>query len=157
MNTDMRPCAITFSERFSYDVRAEATRIILGSGGVDMAHPKLREVLLCLAAMSYGGILEYYGSWDDELTLLCLSREHALAEDLANIEAKLLQTTEGTTTLKSEVKAELAQQEAELRALLDVDRRPARPPQLPPGTPVSMTTLRGLALLRQREREDNAE
>jgi hypothetical protein len=30
----------------------------------------------------------------------------------------------------------------------------ARLPQLPPGIPVSMTMLRGLAIMRQRDREE---
>jgi adenine/guanine phosphoribosyltransferase-like PRPP-binding protein len=102
---------------------------------------------------SIHGLVEYYGSWDHESAHWTLSREHALAEDLSTIEAQLLQTHEATPELKAQMKAV----ETEVRAAYqdDMDRVAARPTrQLPPGTPVSYAMLRGLSVLRQRERDE---
>jgi hypothetical protein len=119
-----------------------------------MADPHMaREVLTLLARMAYAGLKEYYGAWDDESCHWTISREHALAEDLSTIEAQLLQTHEGTTEL---MKAHLKVVETEVRQAYqdDMDKAGARPTrQLPPGTPVSYAMMRGLSILRQRERE----
>jgi hypothetical protein len=92
---DEKPFAITLIEDFPYDVRAEALRL-LGSGysvGIalndTLTHPKVREVLLCLAHMAFGGILEYYAG-DDEATSWCVSREHMLADELDHLETDLV-------------------------------------------------------------------
>lgn len=129
-----------------YGVRAEALRIILSGTDDDPVRNVLRR-------MAYAGVLEFYGGWGHDLTRWCLEREFGVARDLSTLEAQLLQTHDGSTTLKTEtMKAELAQREAEIRALMDVDRRPRR--QLPPGSRPDMTTLRALAILRRREMED---
>jgi hypothetical protein len=151
MNIDLKPCVIAATEAYDYDVRAEALRIIR-CGEVDLTHPKLREVVMCVSSMAFAGLLEYYGGWDFEMAGLTLVRESSLADDLARIEAKLLPKHEGTP---EELKSEMKAQEAEIRAVMeavDVERARPRPVPLPPGTPIS---LRGLALLRQREREED--
>jgi len=147
---ELKPCVVAASEAYDYDVRAEALRIIR-CGEVDLTHPKLREVVMCLSSIAFAGLMEYYGGWDFENAGWTLAREHGLADDLAHIEAKLLQTHDGSTELKA-MKRQLAEQEVELRRAWD-DGPPARPRLVPGAIP----SLRGLALLRAREREANAE
>jgi hypothetical protein len=73
-----------------------------------------------------------------------------LGDELANLEQEM-ETLDGRTDLNT--KAELAQRETEIRSTWEpLPRRPLQP-TLAPGAPVS---LRGLAILRQRERDDNA-
>jgi hypothetical protein len=164
MSVGMKPWAITYSELFSYDVRAEALRL-LGSGisiGValddTLAHPKRREILLCLAHRAFGGITDYYRG-DDEAASWCVSREHMMCSELESLEADLIH--DGRTTLKftrsDPVQVELAAARAEYSRILadtaelHAQAQAQRPAQLVPGVPIS---LRGLALLRAREREE---
>jgi hypothetical protein len=159
MRDDLKPCAISFSAQFDYAVRAEALRL-LGSGvEIGLApddalnHPRLHDVLICLCYMAFGGIADFYDG-DAESASWAVMREHLLCDQLANLESEM-ETLDGRTTLTA--KADLKQREAEMRAAYqdDMDRAAARPVrQLPPGTRPSMTTLRGLAILRQREREE---
>jgi hypothetical protein len=101
--------------------------------------------------MAFGGFVDYYRG-DQELADWCVSREHMLCEELATIKTQI-ETLEGTTDLKAEMKAELAHHEAELRAGWEPPPRRPMQAQLAPGAPIS---LRGLALMRQRERDENA-
>jgi hypothetical protein len=158
MNTDVKPYAITASEQFDYAVRAEALRL-LGSGvevGLALtdtiSHPRLREILMCLAHMAFGGISDYYRG-DDEAAGWCVSREHLLADELANLEAEI-ETLGRTTELKAEMKTELlAQREAELRAAWDAGTPPPMPPRpkLPAGSRPDAATHRAVAVWRERE------
>jgi hypothetical protein len=160
VNIETRPCVVTALEKFDYPIRVAALRLMGSGDSIDavlddvMADKELlREVVKLLSHMAYAGLLEYYGGWDDESAHWTLSREHALAEDLSTIEAQLLQTHEGTPELKLKMKAV----ETEIRAAYqdDMDQAATRPTrQLPPGTPVSYAMLRGLAILRQRERDE---
>jgi hypothetical protein len=158
MNAETKPCVVAALERYDYPTRVAALRLI-GCGpevssALDdtTADPRLlREVLMLLSRMAWAGLLEYYGQWDSESAHWCLSREHSLAEDLANIEAELFQNDDGSTPLKAEAKAELAQREAEIRAAWQpLPARPAWPPQpvLPPG---STPSPRAIAIMRQRD------
>jgi hypothetical protein len=158
MNAELKPCVVGALENFDYPTRVLALRL-LGCGdqissALDdtIANPKLREVLRCLAGMAWAGLLENYGGWDTESAGWTLSREHALAEDLANIEAQI-ENLERTTTLTARKNVDLTPQQIELaqmRAQWEVDAPPPPRLSLPPGVRPSMATLRGLALLRQR-------
>lgn len=160
MRNNLKPYAITYSEKFDYDVRAEALRL-LGAGDAvgaaindTLAHPKLPEILLCLAHMGFGGIVDYYSGNcgpDDEAARWCVSREHMMCDELANIEAELLQTYERTPELKAQLKAELAQRETGTRAALAQIPYPPSRHSLPPGT---VPSPRAIAILRQRERDE---
>jgi hypothetical protein len=156
-NADVKPCAVTFSERFDYSVRAEALRL-LGSGceiGValndTLSHPRLREIVMCLAHMAFGGVVDYYRG-DDEAAGWCVSREHMLCDELANLEAEI--ETFGRTTKLTQMKTELlAQREAEIRSAFDSGAPAPQPrrPQLPAGARPDATTYRALSVWRERE------
>jgi hypothetical protein len=86
---------VTALQRFDFDVRAAALRI-LGSGTSEtgkvldetLSHPKIRQILFCLAHLAWSGLCDYYrGDW--ELAHWTLSREHLLSDELANAEAEL--------------------------------------------------------------------
>jgi hypothetical protein len=92
--------------------------------------------------MAYGGFCDHYRG-DTESARWTAAREYDIAWDLAHLEQQI-EFSERTP----ELKADLVQREQEIRA----DRAAARPtPKLPPGAAVSM---RGLAILRQRDREE---
>ena len=89
----LKPRAVDALENFDYGTRAAALRL-LGCGdqissALDdtVAHPRLREILMLLAHMAFGGLVEYYGGWDTELAGWTVSREHLLAEELEHLEA----------------------------------------------------------------------
>jgi hypothetical protein len=117
-----------------------------------VASPRLREILILLARMAFGGLLEYYGGWDSESAGWTLSREALLAEELEHLsEADWIY--EGTETVRARTKTEdpprltfppLPPGETEVP-----DRRPQPRAIIPAGAPVS---LRGLAIRRQQER-----
>jgi hypothetical protein len=164
MKQETKSCFVAALECFDYEIRVPALRLI--GSGADMsaalddtvADPELlRDVLECLANLSYAGLKEYYGQWDDESVHWTISREHALAEDLSTIEAQLLQTHEGTPVKTDEMKRELAQRETEIRAALEAGTPPPQPrrPKLPPGTRPDATTARALAIWRRREMEED--
>src|SRR5271156_736265 len=95
MRNDVKPWAITLSEQFSYDVRAEALRL-LGSGcdiGVaphdTLTHPRLHEILLCLCYMAFGGIVDYYDG-DTEAASWTVMRERMMCSELESLEADLI-------------------------------------------------------------------
>jgi hypothetical protein len=153
--TELKPYAVTYSEKFSYEVRAEALRT-LGSGceiGVAindvLAHPKRREIIKCLAYMVFGGFCDYY-SGDDEAASWCVSREHMMADELANLEADWFD--EGTGgTLKARTKADLPPRPtlaAPMEARAPWEGGPPARPYLRPGVAVN---LAGLAELRRRD------
>jgi hypothetical protein len=145
---NLRPCVLAALEPYDYPIRAEVLRIIR-CGAVDSAHPRLREVVEALSAMAYAGLVEFFGGWDHESAHWALEREHSLATDLADIEATLIEN-DGSTTLKAEIKVEMAQREAEIRAAMEIDRQPRRP-KLPAGSRPDMTTYRAVAVWRERE------
>jgi hypothetical protein len=167
MKQELKPCVVAALESCDdYSIREVATRL-MGSGGdigkvLDemMADPRLnRRVVILLAHMAYAGLKEYYGGWDDESAHWTLSREHALAEDLSNIEQQI-ETLDGRTTLKATKpdpqQVEVAQWRAECSQILaDTSelraQMQAQRPTLPPGSVIS---LRALALLRQRAAEE---
>lgn len=153
--SELKPFAVAALENFDYDVRVLALRL-LGCGDQIsaalndvLAHEKRREVVMCLAAMSWSGLLEYYRG-DDELAGWCISREHALADDLANIEAQI-ETLGRTTPLRT--KPDDSPPRPNLAAPVEARAwdGPPRLPKLPPGTVLS---ARGLALLRRRAAEE---
>jgi hypothetical protein len=99
--------------------------------------------------MAFGGFVDYYDG-DDEAARWTVSREHALAWDLANIEAQI-ETLERTPTLKR-MKADGPPQPTLARPReTEVGGGPPPRPYLPPGVPVN---LAGLAELRARERAE---
>jgi hypothetical protein len=165
MNVELKPYAITYSEQFEYSVRAEALRI-LGSGcdiGVapndTLNHPRLHEVLLCLCYMAFGGFVDHYDG-DTEAASWAVMRESMMCSELESLETDLIYH-EGTGTLKAirpdPQQVEMAAMRAECAAITantSEVRAQVQRPQLPPGARVS---LRGLAIMRQREREDNGE
>jgi hypothetical protein len=161
MNAETKPCVVGALESFDYDVRATALQL-LGCGddqisaAIDtvLAHPKIREILILLGHLGFAGLLEYYGGWDIESAGWTVSREHALAEDLANIEATLLQSYDGRTESKTEaMKSALAQREAELRMAWDAGTPPPQParPKLPAGSVPGYAAARAVSVWRQRE------
>ena len=85
---ELKPGAVSALEIFDYPTRAAALRLLgcgdqIGSVLDDtVAHPKLREILMCLAHMAFGGIVEYYGAWDVESAGWTVSREHCLPRNL---------------------------------------------------------------------------
>jgi hypothetical protein len=160
---DVKPCVVAALEQFDYPTRVAALKL-LGCGDefgsvldtTIAGDPRvLRAVLTCLSHLAWAGLVEYYGGWDTESAHWTLSREHSLAEDLANIDEHF----EGTTQLKRpdpQPAVELAAMRAECADILSQweVRAQAQRPTLPPRVPVSMTLLRGLAIQRQREREE---
>jgi hypothetical protein len=169
MKPDTKPCVVGALEIFDYPTREVVTRLMRCVGDdiskvLDdtMVDPKLRDALLCLVVCARAGVREYYGGWADDLTFSTIEREHALARDLANIEQRI-ETLDGSGTLKAtkpdpqQVElaamrasaAEILATTSELRAQVQQQR-----PYLPPDAPLSYATMRGLAILRQRERED---
>lgn len=123
---ELKPCVVAALENFDYPTRVAALRILGSGNGIDaaiddsIADPQmLRAVLTCLSHMAWAGLLEYYGGWDEESAGWTLSREHSLAEDLANIETEF---HEGATQLNFSKpdphQAELLAARAECAAIL---------------------------------------
>ena len=107
---ELKARAVSALEIFDYPTRAAALRLVgcgdqIGSVLDDtVAHPKLRENLMCLAHMAFGGIVEYYGAWDVESAGWTVSREYLLAEELGGLdEADWL--SEGTGMFELERKS----------------------------------------------------
>ena len=80
---------IAATEAYDYDTRAEALRIIR-CGEVDLTHPKLSEVVMCLSSMAFAGLMEYYGGWDFENAGWTLARErHYSSKELLHCRLSL--------------------------------------------------------------------
>jgi hypothetical protein len=161
MNTETKPCVVRVLECFDYDTRIAALKLVgctddeitAAIDGV-LSHERRREVLILLGHLAFAGLLEYYGQWDSQSAHWTLERERSIAHDLANIETQLLHNDEGTTTVKTEtMKAQLAEQEAEIRRACEAGTPPPQPrrPKLPPGSRPSYAAMRAVAIMRQRE------
>jgi hypothetical protein len=163
IGNDVKPCVVRALEVYDYDVRCAALKLVGCSdneinAAIDgvLASPRVREALILLGHMAFAGLLEYYGGWDAESAQWTLDRERSVAHDLAHVEAELLPDHERVTTLKAELKAELAQREAEIRAAWEAGTPPpqARRPKLPPGSRPSYAAMRAIAIMRQRDAEE---
>jgi hypothetical protein len=78
--TELKPRVVDALEQFDYSTRVAALRL-MGCGdqisaALDdtMSHPKLRDILMLLAHMAFGGLIEYYGGSDTELAGWTVSR-----------------------------------------------------------------------------------
>jgi hypothetical protein len=158
------PCVVAALENFDYETRCAALKL-LGCGdefgsvldNTIAGDPRvLRAVLTCLSHLAWAGLVEYYGGWDTESAHWTLSREHSLAEDLANIDEHFDNRRTPLKTPDPQPPVELAAMRAECADILNTweVRAQAQRPTLPPSVPVSMTLLRGLAIQRQRERDE---
>lgn len=161
--TELKPLAVSYSERFPYPVRAAALRI-LGSGyeiGVALddvlASPELlREVLRCLAFMAYGGFCDFY-SGDSEAASWCVSREFGLCDDLANIDEHFGErTTQLNLTRPDPQQVELAAAREECAAITAAvsEFRAAQAQQVAKLAPGMIPDPRGVALLRWRNAQE---
>jgi hypothetical protein len=166
MSTDLKPYAVTYSEQFDYEVREQALRILdqgcttMGRVWADevLAHPRAREILMCLASMAFGGFVDYYAGncgVDTEAARWAVSREYGIAWDLAHIEQQI-ETLDGRPELnlftRPEPPTELVAQRAECAAILSGttefrEQYAQRVAKLPPGI---VPDPRGVALLRWR-------
>jgi hypothetical protein len=154
--TELKPRVVDALEQFDYPTRAAALRLLgcgdrIGSVLDDtVAHPKLREILMCLAHMAFGGIVEYYGAWDVESAGWTVSREHLLAEELGGLdEADWL--NEGTRTVfRTKPEESPPQPQPRLAIPMECEVAGGAPPRptIPVGAPIS---YRGLTIRRQQD------
>lgn len=110
--------------------------------------------------MAFSGFVDYYRG-DTESASWCVTREHIMADELANIETEI-ETQDRSTTLKftkpdPQPPVEMAAWRAECSEILATTseiRAYANRPQLPSGTRPTYAAMRWAAVQRQREREE---